>query len=106
MIVLGTDEEWNGSLVESSTLPVPLLDGVESALTREIKHEENGDGVVADKGEHVDELALSTQIPDGEGDFSVPDGDCFFHEVDAYNLNQQRAALRSGSTRVIPRVWM
>lgn len=94
VIVLGADEEGDGSLVETSALSVPFLDGVESALTREIEHEENGDGVVADKGEHVDKFALSTQVPDGEGDFGVPDGDCFLHEVDAYLLHQHRPAVK------------
>ena len=34
MVVLGANEERNGSLVEASTLPVPLLDRVKCALTR------------------------------------------------------------------------
>ena len=53
----------------------PFLDTVESCLPREIKHEENGDRIIADQGQHVDELLLPAKIPDAEGDFSVADGD-------------------------------
>jgi hypothetical protein len=34
-------------LIESPSLPVPFLDAVESALPRQVKHEEDRDGVVA-----------------------------------------------------------
>lgn len=83
MVVLCADEEGDGGLVEASPLPVPLLDGVEGALAGQVEHEEDGDGVVADERQHVDKLALASEVPDGEGDFCVSDGDCLFHEVDA-----------------------
>jgi hypothetical protein len=84
VVVLCADEEGNGRLVEAAPLAIPLLDGVEGALARQIKHEEDGDGVVADEGQHVDKLALAAEIPDGEGDFGVADGDCLFHKVDTW----------------------
>jgi hypothetical protein len=37
--------------------------------------------------EHVDELALSAKIPDGEGDLGIADRDGLFHKVDAERLN-------------------
>ena len=86
MVVLGADQERNGCFVKPTALAVPLLDGVESALAREIKHEEDGHGVVADKWQHVDEFALASQVPNREGDFRVADRDGFFHEVDACQL--------------------
>jgi len=81
-IVLGAYEEWNGRLVETAALSIPLLYTVEGTLPCEIKHEEDGDSVVAHKRKHVDEFTLTTKIPDGEGDLCVPDRDCLFHEVD------------------------
>lgn len=48
VVVFGTDEEWDGGLVEATALAVPLLDRVECALAGEIEHEENSDGVVTD----------------------------------------------------------
>ena len=47
-------------LVESSSLPVPLLDAVECMFLGEVKHEKNGDGIVRDEWEHGDELSLAT----------------------------------------------
>ena len=82
MVVLCADQEWDGGLVEASSLPVPLLDGVESALPRQVKHEEYRNGVIADQRQHVDELALASQISVGEGDFCVSDGDGLLHEID------------------------
>lgn len=83
MVVLGSDQERDGCLVEAASLSVPFFDAVEGGFPREVEHEEDGDGVVADERQHVDEFALAAEIPDAEGYFGVADGDCFFHEVDA-----------------------
>ena len=64
MVVLGTDEEGDRRLVEATALPVPLLDGVEGAFPRQVEHKQDGDGVVADKWQHVDEFTLAAKIPD------------------------------------------
>jgi hypothetical protein len=64
MIVFCTDQEWDCSLVEAPALTVPLFDRVECALAGQVEHEEDCDGVVADKGQHVYEFALTAQVPD------------------------------------------
>ena len=64
VVVLCADQEGYGGLVKAPTLAVPFLDGVECALPGQVEHEEDGDGVVADEGEHVDEFALTPKIPD------------------------------------------
>ena len=83
----GLVRAWRGGLryylVESPRLAVPLLDAVECRFSGEVKHEEDGHCIVADEGQHVDEFALATEIPNREGDCCPPHGDCFFHEVDA-----------------------
>ena len=48
MVILGANQERNGCLIETSTLAVPFLDRIESALSGQVKHEEYGNGVVAD----------------------------------------------------------
>lgn len=83
VVVFCANQERNGGLVEPTSLPIPFLDRVQGRFAGEVKHEEDGDGVVADQREHVDKLALSAEIPNGECDFCVSDGDCLFHEVDA-----------------------
>jgi len=83
MVVFGANQERDGGFVEAAALAIPFLDAVEGGFAGEIEHEEDGDGVVADEGKHVDEFALAAEIPDGEGDFCIPDADCLFHEVDA-----------------------
>lgn len=88
MIILRSHQKRNRRLVETPSLAIPLLDGIEGALAGEVEHEEDGDGVVADEREHVYEFALAAEVPDGEGDFGVADGDCFFHEVDAWGSCQ------------------
>lgn len=50
MVVLGPNQEWNRSLIETSPLPVPFFDRIQCAFSREIEHEEDGNGIVADKG--------------------------------------------------------
>lgn len=87
MIVLCADENGNGRLVEASSLSVPLLDAVESTLASQIKHEENGHGVVADQRQHIDKLALTAQIPDGKSNLRVADGNRLFHKVDSKRLD-------------------
>lgn len=87
MVVLGADQDGDGRLVESAPLAIPLLDAVERALARQVKHEEDGDGVVTHQRQHVDKLALATQVPDGKGDFSVSDGNGLLHKVDAQRLD-------------------
>ena len=84
MVVLCPDEERDGGLVEAPTLPVPLFDRVERALPRQVKHEENGHGVVANQGQHVDKLTLAAEVPNRKGDFSVSYGDGLLHEVHPY----------------------
>ena len=71
-IIFCANKEWNGGFVEATTLTIPLFDRIESTLTSEVKHKENGDSIVADEWQHVDEFALTTQVPDGESDLSVP----------------------------------
>lgn len=39
LVVLRTDQKRNGGFVKTTDLPVPLLDGVQSRLSGEIKHE-------------------------------------------------------------------
>jgi hypothetical protein len=39
MVVLGADQEGNGSLVETSPLAVPFFDTVQCALSCQVKHE-------------------------------------------------------------------
>lgn len=50
MVVLGTDEEWDGGLVEAAALTIPLLDAIEGTLAGQVEHKEDGDGVVTDQG--------------------------------------------------------
>lgn len=83
VVVLGTNQERDGGLVEAASLTIPLLDRVQCRFAGKIKHEKNSDGVVADQRKHVDELALSAEIPNGECDLCVSDGDCLLHEIDA-----------------------
>lgn len=87
MVILCTNQDGNGRLVEAPALAVPLLDAIQCALARQVEHEQDSDGIVTDEGEHVDEFALATEIPDGKGDFSVADGDGLFHKVDAKGLD-------------------
>ena len=83
MVILSSDQEWDGGLVEAAALSVPLFDAVEGGFAREVEHEEDGNCVVADEGQHVDEFALSAKIPDAEGDFGVADANRLLHEIHA-----------------------
>lgn len=71
VVVFGSNKEGNCCLVEASALAVPFLDGVESALAGEIKHEKNSHSIVADKRKHVHKLTLATKIPNAKSDLSV-----------------------------------
>ena len=64
VIVFRTDEERDRRLVETSPLSIPLLDGIQGALPRQVEHEENSDRIVTHEWEHVYEFALATEIPD------------------------------------------
>ena len=73
MIVLRAHQKRYRGLIEPATLAVPFFDAIEGGFSCKVEHEEDGDGVVADEGQHVDEFALPAQVPDGEGDFGVAD---------------------------------
>lgn len=64
MVVFRPDEERNSRLVETSPLPIPFLDRVQSTLASEVEHEQDGNGVVADQWQHIDEFPLPAEIPD------------------------------------------
>lgn len=87
VVVLCADQDGNCRLVESAALAIPLLDAVERALARQVKHEEDSDCVIAHQRQHVDKLALAAQVPDGKGDFGVADGNGLFHEIDTQRLD-------------------
>ena len=82
VVIFRSYQERDGGLVEAAALTVPFLDGVECRFAGQVKHEEDGDGVVADQWQHVDEFALSTQIPDGESDLGVSNRNGLLHEID------------------------
>lgn len=63
MVIFCANKERNGSLVEASTLSVPLFDAVEGRFSSKVEHKEDGDCIIANEGEHVNELALTTEIP-------------------------------------------
>ena len=63
VVVFRADQERDSCLVETSPLSIPFFDTVECGFAGQVEHEEDGDGVVTDEGEHVDELALAAEIP-------------------------------------------
>lgn len=63
VIVFRADQERDGRLVEASSLSIPFFDTVECGFAGQVEHEEDGDGVVADEWKHVDEFALTAEIP-------------------------------------------
>lgn len=87
VVKLGTHKDGNGRFVETSALAIPLLDAVQRTLAGQVEHEENGHSIVTHKGQHVDEFTLTTQIPNGKGDFSIPDRNCLLHKVDTQCLD-------------------
>ena len=60
VVILGANQERDGSLIESTALAIPFLNGVEGALSGEVEHEQNGHGIIANQRQHVDKLALAT----------------------------------------------
>lgn len=82
VVIFGADEERDGSLIKSSTLSVPLFDTVEGGFPSQVEHEEDGDGIVADERQHVDEFPLTTEIPNRKSDLCVSYRDGLFHKVD------------------------
>ena len=82
MIILRADEERDGSFVEAATLAIPLLYRIEGALACEVEHEQNGNCIVTDQRKHINELALSAQIPNRECNFCIPNRNSLLHEVD------------------------
>jgi len=86
-VVLGTNQERGGGLVQQTSLLVPVLDARERGFSREIKHEEQSNGVIAHKRQHMEVLLLTTKIPDREGDISLPERDGLLHEVHTEGLN-------------------
>lgn len=69
----GRRGKGEANLVEAPGLPVPFLDAVEGALTCEVEHEQNCDGVVAHERKHIHEFPLAAEVPDRECDFSIAD---------------------------------
>ena len=55
----GMGEEKHACLVETTCLPIPLLDRVQRRLPCEVEHEENGNGIVAYEWKHIYELSLT-----------------------------------------------
>lgn len=82
VIIFCANKERNSSLVEASTLSVPLFDAVQGGFPGQVEHEEDSDGIVADERQHVDELALATKIPNRKGDLCVSYRDGLLHEID------------------------
>lgn len=87
VVIFCADQDGDGRFIESTTLPIPFLDTVEGAFPRQIEHEKNCNGIIADKGQHVDELSLAAKIPNREGDLCVPNGNSLLHKVDAQRLD-------------------
>lgn len=48
MVVFRSNEERNSCLIETSSLPIPLLDRIKGALAGEVEHEEDGNSVITD----------------------------------------------------------
>lgn len=80
-VEFGTNQKRYGGLVESAPLSVPLLDRVECAFSCKVEHEENGDSIIADEWQHVNEFALTTKIPYGECNLGIPYRDGLLHKV-------------------------
>jgi hypothetical protein len=63
MVIFGSDQERDSRLVEASTLSIPFLDTVERGFACQVEHEKDCYGIVANERKHVDELALTSQVP-------------------------------------------
>lgn len=58
-VEFGTNHEGNSGLVETTSLAVPLLDGSQSDLARQVEHEKNSGRLVTHQGQHVHEFTLT-----------------------------------------------
>lgn len=83
MIVFRSDEQGDRRFVEPTPLSVPLFDRIKRALPREVEHEKYSNCVIANEGQHVDELSLAAEVPDRESDFGISNRDRLLHEVNA-----------------------
>jgi hypothetical protein len=72
---------WWSYSIESSGLPIPLLNAQQGRLSGEVEHQEDGHCIVTNKGQHADEFPLPTKIPNAKCDLSIAKGDCFFHKI-------------------------
>ena len=63
VVIFCANQEWYSSLVEASTLSVPLFYAVQRRFPGKIEHEEDCNCIVADKWEHVDKFSLTAEIP-------------------------------------------
>ena len=70
-------------LVKPPGLSIPLFHRVQGRLSRKVEHEEYGNGVIANKREHVHKFALASKVPDGECDCCPSYGYCLLHEINA-----------------------
>jgi len=86
-VVLGADEEGGGGLVKETALLVPVFDTRQRRLSRKIEHEQQGDGVIANKRKHVEILLLASKIPDTKCDIGLAQRDRLLHEVDTESLD-------------------
>ena len=87
MVILRTHQERNRSLVESSSLPIPLLDTIEGAFPCQVEHEQDSHSIIANQRQHVYEFSLSSQIPDRERNLRIAYADGLLHEVHAKCLD-------------------
>jgi hypothetical protein len=63
MVIFGSNQEWYSGLVKAPSLSIPFFDAVERGLSCQVEHKKDRHGIVANERKHVDELALSTQVP-------------------------------------------
>lgn len=87
MIILRAHQKRNSRLIEPPPLPIPLLDTIQRALPRQVKHEQYRHRIIAHQRQHIHKLALPAQVPDGERNLCVADADGLLHEVDAQRLD-------------------
>lgn len=104
MVILCPNQERNGRFVKPTALPVPLLDRIQCTLPCQVKHEKDSYSVVAYERKHVDELSLTTEIPDGEGNLCVANRDGLFHKVDTLTQCESACNPRPGKKANSPRV--
>lgn len=105
-IVLGPNKEGYSRLVEAPPLSVPFLDRVQCALSGQVEHEENCDCIIADEGQHIDELPLPTQIPYRKGYFRVSYRDGLLHEIYTCMHSSVLFVIYIPTSYAVPKVWM